>query len=370
MITQFKIFEVWNSDGLLEELIDQIDYEIISNVYGKNFNASTSEIIDSAPDLVIQCFKFDEWREDFIKGSIETKELSEFSSDEYTNYINNHMTDDKKEKILELYNKANNDDDDVVSEIKGTVSFITTPKDRIKRIIITSEDNEIKEYKNPKEYNVVVDNGDIVNVGSVLSTAGKTEYDDDMLEELDDWDLREIIEDSSEVGEFIEESVRSSYETEDGRDMFDELYSNLSGKKIFKLFPNFIDVDKMKMKFSQGESDDHKISQVKYLIPTNKTLQRYLIKKDKDNTDKLLDVWLSNNTDKKYTIGEEYKFQKKYIKWYFNENKDDSDEEYNAELISDALYYLNNKFNFVIDFNIQEEYKEHMWKVNGKKYNL
>ena len=371
MITKFKLFEGWNDDNILDELIEQIDYELISKIYDEKFKPTISDILESDPGLVLRCFDFEKWKADYIKGEIESKDLKEFTSDQYKDYINNHMTDDKKEKIVKLYNIANNYEQDVISEIKGVVSFITSPKDRIKRIIITSDNGEIKEYKNPKEYNVLVKNGDNVNAETILSSAGKTEYEDDMLEDLDDWDLLEIIEYSGDVGEFMEEALNSEYENSNGSDLFDDLYSNLSGKKIMEMFPNFVDTNKMKELWQKEESDDHKIDQVKYLIPENKKLQIYLIKTNKENTDKLLDLWLAKNVNKKYTIGEEYKFQKRYIKWYFKEYKDDTDEEYNADLISDALYYLCDKFKFEIDPTIQTEYSEHMWNVNAKiKYNL
>ena len=145
----------------------------------------------------------------------------------------------------------------------------------------------------------------------------------------------------------------------------------------------------MQQNWKDNEDYDHKRETVANDISYSPALQRYLIKKDPDNAEALIDLWKENNFQGK-NIGGEYKFQKAYINKYLKDNivdddeedeedhddekyktidDEESEEEYKTTLIEDALEYLHLKFG--VNDKIAKEYDSYMWKIIAQyKYNL
>lgn len=370
MITKFKIFEGYGS-STASDLADKLDSDFVEEWYDEHYNIDADEIVGmSSARNILDAFDEDEYKEDFIKDYISGYEFSELQEHELKEYINNHMTDEKEEKILELYNTNNFDDDnDINSEIEGTVSFIKTKTGK-RTIIVTSIDGKVKKYKIPEDNKIAVQDGEHVVVDELLSTEKEIEYEEYMLDELSEDDLKEVIEDSSEEEECIEETINGWYEGRSGEELLEEFYGDLDkmeGPELYKIISSYVDDDQLVENWKSGEDYSYKKEQIQEEIYRNTELQRALVEKDPDNALALAELWEENDDDN--TIGDEYDFQKGYIEKYVKDNTDETDdEEFVSEIKSDAVFYIHDHFG--LDDDIKEEYKDYMIQVDTQKFNL
>lgn len=370
MITKFKIFEGYGN-STAEELVDQFDSSFIEEWYDEHYNIDADEIIGmSSARNILNAFDEDEYKEDFINDYVAGYEFSEIQDSDLKEYINNHMDDDKKEKILELYNESNYDDDnDITSDIEGIVSFSKTKTGKI-TIIVTSIDGIVKKYKNTTGNKIAVEEGDHVEEDELLSTEKELEYEDYMIDELDEDQLREVVENSNEEEECVEETVSGWYEHMSGEELLEEFYGNLDkmdGPELYKIISNYVDDDKIVDNWKNGEDYEYKKEMVREEIYRNTELQEKLIEIDQKNAVALAELWEAEGDDN--NIGEQYDFQKGYIEKYIEDNTDETDEEeFISEIKSDALFYLHEHFG--LDDDIREEYKNYLWRVDSDKFNL
>lgn len=330
MIKKFKKFRFLIESSISNELIDQLDYDQILKWY-ENHHSDLNDIISMSSHIdIMNCFDDEKYKEDSIKDLIISYEFSEFDKDDLLRYIKKKIDDEKKSKILEIYNKNNYDEDD--------------------------EDSV------------------------------ETEYRGYMLDELDKDELCKVIENSNEEEECTEWIIEGWYSGSSGIDIFDELcgylnedgyygsykygeFKKLDSFKLYNIISNYIDNNKLIKNWINGEDYEYKKNAVEEDIYNSPILQRYLIKKDPNNASKLLSLWIESKFSSK-NIGNEYIFQKAYINQYLEDNiEDENDEEEKTNLIEDALQYLHDEFG--IDDETSKKYTSYMWKIFAKdKYNL
>jgi len=332
MIKKFKKFKLLNESSTSHELIEQIDDDDIEKWYDKHYKADLSEIISiSSQQNIMYFFDDKKYKEDFIKDYINNYEFDEFDENDLLTYLKKNIDDKNENKILEIYNRNNYDEDD--------------------------EDSE-------KE----------------------TEYSEYMLEELDKDELIEVIEYSNEEDNCTKWIINWCYSNSDGVDIFDEfcgfakkndIYGNykygsfepIESSKLYSIISEYIDDDKLIKNWNDNIDFSYKKEQVEENIYNSTFLQKYLIKKDPDNVEALINLWMKYKFKSK-NIGNIYIFQKAYINKYIKDNieEDDNEEDKNI-LIEDALEYLHDKFG--VNDKISEEYRPHMWKIfTQDNYNL
>jgi hypothetical protein len=382
MITKFKIFES-HGNSTADDLIDQLDSSFIEEWYNKHHDIDASEVISmSSQYSIMKFFDEDRYKKDFIRNYY--YEFSELSDHDLKEYIENHMDSDKEEKILELYNENNYDEEnDIESDIEGVVSFKKTKTGKT-TLIVTPTEGKAKKYKIPEDHNIVVEEGEHVIVDELLSTEKDIEYDDDMLNDLDDDQLREVIEDSSEEDDCVSWTIDNWYGSQSGVDIFDEFsglaikngkygqykygsFEELDGSELYKHVKDYIDVEELVDDWKESEDYEYKKETVRDEIYRETELQEKLIEIDPKNALALAELW--EDEGDKDNIGDQYDFQKGYIEKYVEDNTDETDdEEYISEIKSDALFYLHEHFG--LDSDIREEYRNYLWKVDSDKFNL
>lgn len=337
MIKNFKKFRLLTESSTSDDLIEQFDGDYIEKYYDKHHDVDLSEVISmSSHQNIMDCFDDNQYKEDWIRDYTNSYDFSDFDKDDLKSYIKKNLDEEKQNKILEIYNKNNYDEDD--------------------------EDSE-------KE----------------------TEFNYYMLDELDIDELQEVIDDSGEESNCAEWIIEGWYSGQDGEEIFDEFcgwakkdgtygseyyeYSRygsperIESSELYKRISDYIDDDKLKQNWKDNEDYEYKKESVANDISYSPALQKYLIKKDPDNAEALIDLWRENNFKGK-NIGGEYKFQKAYINKYIKDNiEDEEDEEYKTTLIEDALDFLHKKFG--VNDEIAEKYEPYMWKIVAQyKYNL
>lgn len=373
MIKKFKIFEKYTSSS---DLVDQFDDDFIDEWYDENYNIDAEEIASmSTIQTILDCFDDNEYKEDFIRDYVNSYDFSEIEKYDLKSFIEENLTGEKEVKILDIYNASNYDEsDDITSDIDGIVLFNTTTPSAKKsmksknQIFVKSQTGEIKKYKIPKDFTILVEENQVVNKNAVLATGKETEFSNYMIDELDQDELRDVIQDSGEEEECTEQLINGWYSGQSGEDILEEFESikDMDPLRFYKKFSRYIDDDKLIKDWKDGEDSTYKKEQLQERIYDTKTLQRYLIKKDPDNALALADLWEEERSTK--TIGDEYKFQKGYIKKYVEDNIDETDEESRTSTIEDALQYLHE--NFGVHPKIEIKYEPYMWKITASKYNL
>ncbi len=330
MITKFKIFESWNSTA--SDLINQFDDDYIEEYYAKNHKIGLDEIISmSSHENIMNYFDGDKYKKDWISDYISGYNFNDFDKDDLKKYIKKNIDETIENNILEIYNKNNYDEDD--------------------------EDSE-------KE----------------------TEFSYYMLNDLDKEELQEVIKDSRKEDNCTEWLINGWYSNQDGEDLFDEFcgwtkengyygnkeygsFEKIENSEFYNRVSKYIDDDKLKNDWDDGTEFNSKKESVENDIYNSKILQRYLIEKDPDNADALIDLWKENKF-KSDNIGSEYNFQIAYINKYIKDNMyDDGTEEDRESLIEDSLVYLQGKFG--LDYKTRIKYKPYMWKVTAEfKFNI
>lgn len=388
MIKKFKIFERYYSDNV-EELVDVLSSSFIEKYYDKHFAyTDIRDILDMvSTSEILYAFDDNRYKEEYIRGYIDSQTLSDFDKSDLKSYIEENMTSEKEEKILDIYNSNNVDEDnDLKSEIDGVVSIKETKKGNT-IITVRSETGEFKRYKKPKFGTVIVEDGDTVSEGELLSTERESSYESYMLDELDASELRDVIEDSGEESKCIEDIIEGWYYRQSGEDILEDLYGDLNklepqelydpypspakksysyygSNKLSGIINDYVDEKKLLKRYNQYEDFDHKKETIKDNIEHKAKIQREIFNSDPSKVLLLAEVIESSSNN----IGDEYDFQLAYINKYTEENADENDADDVAETKADALLYLDD--NFGLDDDIRREFDKFMYKVNAKKYNI
>lgn len=327
MIKKFKIFERLKYGDDKKELIEQLDENDIDYFYNKNHRMDADEIISNWPDSIWDHIDSNIFIEDIIKDEVNSRELTDFGEYDYKNYIKENLTD-KKQKILDIYKSNNYDEDD------------------------EQENIEFEEY---------------------------------MIDELSEDELREIIEDSNEESEFMEPIIRNWYYNSDAKSYFEEFYGYKSFNDIYEKdkysyiksddivknainqFRRYVNDDDLEKSYLNNADYDTKVEDISEDILYDKELQKKLLKVNKKNILTLVEL-----IDDKKSIGKEYKFQKAYIEEYLKDSISDDEEIYTEDekkdIIADSLKFLYDRFG--LDPKIEKEYENELWLVHSAKYNM
>lgn len=302
MIKSFKIFENYDNQRIiLNDLSSQFDSDFINEYYDEHFKMNAEEIIELWPSSIWQHIDDDDYISDLIDEEKSQMGIEDFSDYDYKQYIENNTSDKKEKKVLQLFNK----------KIKN------------------------KEDK-------------------------ATEYDDDMLGDLTEKQLKKIIEDVNEEDEFVEYIVTDRYEGRSAEDVADDFGLSEDGAQLYKMFSQYIDDDEIEKEYLDNQSDDDKIERIKEEIYRSPDLQQKLIEIKKSNALLLADLYVEEKDDD--NIYSNYDFQKAYIKTYVKRHKDESDAR------AQALKFLND--NFGLDNYLADKYSDDMWLINSGKFNL
>jgi len=208
-------------------------------------------------------------------------------------------------------------------------------------------------------------------------------FDKYLIDDLDKYQLREVIEEDSNEADFVNYMVKDRYESMSAEEIIDEIYGDpreMEVNELYEIIKNYIDEDKFVEKWIKDEDFDFKKHFVIDNIYRSKKLQRNIFD---NNPDRLLDLVELFDETKKWkgneNIGNEYDFQLKYIEKIIEKQKEEDqeyedepiefDEKYESKLKASALEYLYD--NFGLDPEIKTEFKKYLWRVIPKKgYNL
>jgi len=369
MIIKFKLFE----SSTANELIDYIDDNYIEEYFDTNYSIDVNEIIELWPKSILNHIDDESFMKNFISDEINNRSLEDFSDWDLSDYIKKHLTDVKEAKIIELY-KSNNgmDDDEITSDIDGKISFIRNKKLEIKKIVVTSKEGVIKKYKVSKDSTILVQENDYITKDTIIAKNEELDYNESMLKDLSDDDLREVIEEDNEADNFIEEITNNNYSGYDAEDIIKEFYGDIekmSGKELNNVLDwlrNYIDEDEIVKEYMDEQEIEYKKEFTEERIHDDEILQKYILDNNGNKPEVIIllaDLFESEPDDN--NLSGEYDFQKKYIDAYVEENTDGKDME---ELKSVAMKYLYD--NFDLNSDISEEYKEYMWLIDADKYNL
>lgn len=286
-------------NSLTKKLVNQFDDDFILYYFNKNFSESAKDIIDLWPSTIWKYVDDDKYIEDLMDSEKQELNINDFNDDDYKKYIIDNISDKKENMILKLYNKK-------------------------------KHSNEI-------------------------------EYDDDMLDDLSEKQLRKIIEKENEEIEFVNYSVDNRYKNKDAQEIIKDEWGISDGLELYKILSNYIDDDKIE---SDYINDSDKESRLEEEICSDKLLQTKLLGIKKSNVFLLAKLFIKNSTED--TICNEYNFQKIYIEKYVKKNKENIEQV--GQLRAIAIRFLND--NFELNEDIQEEYKDDMWLIKTDKYNI
>jgi len=314
MIIKFKIFE---GRGVEHDLVDDLSDDTIENYYEEKYKISAKEICSEfGPVYIWDNFDNEKYIENYIQDEIDNASLDIFSDSDLRDYIENNLSANKKEKIIEIYKENNDEDDD--------------------------EDDEKEEL----------------------------EYDDSMLADLTEDELIDVISDDGDEYNFFEEYYNDLYGTSDAKDIISDMYNMEDGSTLYDSLYAYIDDDGIEKDFKNGEDFDYKKEWVESYISNDISLQEEILKNNPSSVLSLAELFIENINNE--NIADEYEFQKLYIEKYVESEgeaeyyKDHEDELHDA--IAEALKFLHDEFGLEPD--IEEEYKEYKWLIYSGKYNL
>lgn len=317
MITKFKIFE----SSSQYELIDYVDENEINEFFYDNYYIDPEEAIYNCPKLIWDTIDDKKFVKDYFNDFISSYTLSDIDDDQLREFIKNHLTYKKEEKIRKLY-LYNNEGEDIYDE---------------------------DDYEN-------------------------------MLDEFDDDDLKSVALEDNDEYDIIKYTYPDPYEDYKAIDMISDFYgldpyfynkkqnrwNNTyyeDFKRIKRIVWNYLDNDKIVELYKAAEDDEYKKEYVKEFIFQSPNLQRNILK---NNKEAILDLFeLLVEEDGGQNIGDEYDFQKAFIEKYEKENPDEEDEDM---LIPTALKKLNDEFG--LNKKIKKEYKDYTILLDLDKYNL
>lgn len=320
MITNFKIFES-NSQY---ELIDYVDENAINDFFDENYYIDPEEAIYNWPKLIWDTIDDKKFVKDYFNDFISSYTLSDIDDDQLREFIKNHLTYKKEEKIrkLYLYNNEGEDEEDLYDEDDYENMLDEFDDDDLKSVAL--EDND--------EYDII-----------------KYTYE----EPYEDYKAIDIISDFYGLDPYFYNKKQNSW-----NNTYDEDF-----KRIKKIVWDYLDNDKIVELYKVAEDDEYKKEYVKEFIFQSPNLQRNILK---NNKEAILDLFeLLVEEDGGQNIGDEYDFQKAFIEKYEKENPDEEDEDM---LIPIALKKLNDEFG--LNKKIRKEYKDYTILLDLDKYNL
>jgi len=345
MITKFKLFERSLYD-IEKSLVEYLDYDTIETYFEDNIEYDIEDYIHMNSNLVWSNIDDDRFVEDWISDIVDNYGMEDFEY-EYEDYLENNWSDKKEKIALKLWSYKEDVEIKVLSENEGKVNITANV------ITVTDKEDYEQEYDITEYHNILVEDEENVEVGTVLA---ELEYNDDMFTALDDNDYKEIIEKTDGAEKFIEKSTRNRYEGQDAKDILSEFYGDNDSKELYNVIYNYIDEDEIKKDLLNSEDDERIEEFVSSEIFRNINLQREILNNDKYAVIELAELFAQTSGE---NIADEYEFQKIYIQKYAEE-----DEHKKAT----AIKYLND--NFGLDPNIEEEYEDYMWLIDADKFNL
>lgn len=183
------------------------------------------------------------------------------------------------------------------------------------------------------------------------------QYHNFMLEDLSRKQLRKIIEQSNEKEEFVTFTVKDRYDGYDAETLIDDLYGK-DYNDMYSVVWDYIDEDEI---IKEYENDSDKIDDLTNIISYNSDIQEKILEVDPDNALDIAQIIVEDD-DYSDNICDQYDFQIAYIESYYKKNSDDPNSR------ADAIKYLYDHFK--LDSDIEEEYPDDMWKVEGDTFNL
>jgi len=268
MIKKFKLFE--NVENMQIKLINQFDDNFIDKYFDDNFLEDAEEIISLWPNTIWNFVNDDEYVKDVIRDEISSRTIDDFSEEDYISYLRYNITDNKEEKIIELYNKKEDKEDE--------------------------------------------------------------EYDFDMLDSLTEDELREIIQDDDEEEKFVEYVITSYLSDKDAQEVIEDIYGASwitdNGRNIYNMLRYYVKDSEIVEEWRKNTNRREKVEEEVY---NDKQLQNILLNKKKSNVFLLSKLFIEENGD---NISDEYDFQKAYITRYVKKNKGNKlDDNLRAEAI-------------------------------------
>lgn len=188
---------------------------------------------------------------------------------------------------------------------------------------------------------------------------GNLKYEE-ILAKLTREQLIDLIEDNDEEYEFKEKYYLEWYENIHPEEILIELHGKHSVEEdLYSYLFHYVDDNDIINDYINRIDFDTKVEYVRDYICSDIGLQEMLLKINKNTVDALFDVM-----DEENTLGNEYVFQKLYIKT--NVKKEDPEDE--DEITAHVLKQIKNKFG--LNPKIEKEYSEYMYLINAEKYNL
>jgi hypothetical protein len=317
MITKFKIFE----SSSQYELIDYVDENEINEFFDDNYYIDPEEAIYIWPKLIWDTIDDKKFVKDYFNDFISSYTLSDIDDDQLREFIKNHLTYKKEEKIRKLY-LYNNEGEDIYDEDDYENMLDEFDDDDLKSVAL--EDND--------EYDII-----------------KYTYQDPH----EDYKAIDMISDFYGLDPYFYNKKQNRW-----NNTYDEDF-----KRIKRIVWNYLDNDKIVELYKASEDDEYKKEYVKEFIFKSPNLQRNILK---NNKEAILDLFeLLVEEDGGPNIGDEYDFQKAFIEKYEKENPDEEDEDM---LIPTALKKLNDEFG--LNKKIRKEYKDYTILIDLDKYNL
>lgn len=372
MITNFNKFKLNESNDDIEdiesELVEYLDDDFIDEYYNEYHKESIEDILPLMNiDSFFRYFDDDEFINEWIRDESDNDSAKNYSEKDKIDYIKEHLEldDDDELKIINYY--IENNDLNIKTDYDGIVESITKNGDNT-IVKIKDESNDITEYELESDHELLVKVGDNVTEDQILGKA-IVDYDDAMLDELDDDQLWDIISDADDY-EFFKEMANGKYKNRSAQDILQEFgYLELptnSGKKynynsvaeyIYDKFSQYVDDDELIKDWNDNYDIDYKKEQIRNDIYRKTELQENIL--DDDTVLKLAELFSRKDGD---NIGDEYDFQKKYIEQYVMENEDDDDR------YETALLFLDD--NFELDDDIKNEYPNNLRYIMAKDYDI
>jgi len=306
MITKFKLFER-NSYEIYGDLVNYLDDDFIEKYYNEKLAYDdVEEIISLWPNLIWNNIDdegfVNAWKEDEINNYT----IEEFSVYDFKKYLENNWNDEIENEVLKIWKENYEDDDDKYSEYSGF-----------------------------------------------------------MLSDLNEDELKDVIQDVDDEGEFVKKTVEDRYKDEDAQSLIRNMYGDveqMGGKDLLHIVDYYIDDEGIKKDYIEGEDFSYKKDSVGNNITDDKDLQYKIIEADKDAILNLVELFVDDDSTDNIMLDNPYKYQKMYMKKYAKANKGDDMAKANA------LKYINDHFG--LDDRIKEKYHEHTILVDIDNYKI
>lgn len=315
-----KKFENYNS----EDLIDYVDFGLIEEIFEENYHIDFDEAIYLQPSLIWDNIDNKGFVEDFERDYLENQSLEDIDEDEIKKYILNNLSNDKKEKIREIYleNNEGEDEEDLYEA------------DEYEYMLDEFDDDEIRKVAEEDE-----DGYDIVQ--NIMSGS------------YEGYSAQDIIEEFYGIDPHFYNNRKNTYSF---RDTFDDDFKHLKSIVI-----NYIDKQGVEEDWKNSEDDDYKKEFAADYIEQSPKMQKNIIANAPNKVFELFE--LIENSDK--NIGDTYDFQKTYIEQSVEENPEGYEDD---EIIANAIFDLYKTFG--LNPKIEKEYPNDLMLITTDKYNV